>query len=139
MQRDRDKPQGMSETIDTDRDGKTGRFVAGNAGNGGRKPGTKNKITEQFLRMFSADVAEHGADVIERVRIEQPGVYLEIWADLLPRETRLDVDVTMLHDVTDMLTAFQVASDLLGADPRAGMRRLRKIAPELERYDVAAE
>jgi hypothetical protein len=34
-----------------------------------------------------------------------------------------------------VLEAFRVASDLLGADPAAGLRRLRKIAPMIEHAD----
>jgi hypothetical protein len=77
--------------------------------------------------------------VIAKVRDERPDVYLRIAADLLPREAVLDVDVTVLHDVTNVLTAFRVAADLLGADPTSGLRRLRKVAPQLEQFDAAAE
>ena len=121
------------------RDTKTGQFVPGSKGGPGRKPGSKNRITEEFLKMFSADVQEHGADVIERVRTEKPEVYLKIWADLLPRKTELDVNIDVLHDVSDALTAFRLAADLLGADPKVGLRRLRKLSPPLDYYDATGE
>jgi hypothetical protein len=133
-------PATMTETMtQSDRDAKTGQFVTGSKGGPGRRPGSKNRITEEFLRMFAADVHEHGADVIERVRIEKPEIYLRVWADLLPRKTELDVNIDILGDVSNALEAFRVAADLLGADPKAGMRRLRKIAPQLEYYDADGE
>jgi hypothetical protein len=123
---------GMSDTATADRDRQTGRFLAGNGGNGGRKPGSRNKLGEEFIQQFAADVAEHGKSVIERVRVEKPEVYLKVWADLLPRKTELSVDIDIVADVSSVLQAFRVASDLLGTDPRAGLRRLKRIAPMID-------
>jgi hypothetical protein len=131
--------QDMSETVTQDDRDQRGRFLAGNGGNGGRKPGSRNKLGEEFLAKFAADVQEHGASVIERVRNERPEVYLKVWADLLPRKTEFAVNIDILADVSDALQAFRIAADLLGADPKAGMRRLRKIAPRLEYYDADGE
>jgi hypothetical protein len=122
---------GMSDTATVERDKQNGRFLPGNGGNGGRKPGSRNKLGEEFIQQFAADVAEHGKSVIERVRVEKPEVYLKVWADLLPRKTELSVDIDIMHDVSNVLEAFRVASDLLGTDPRAGLRRLKRIAPTM--------
>jgi hypothetical protein len=122
---------GMSDTATVERDKQTGRFLTGNGG-GGRKPGSRNKLGEEFIAQFAADVAEHGKSVIERVRVEKPEVYLKVWADLLPRKTELSVDIDIMADVSSVLQAFRVASDLLGTDPRAGLRRLKRIAPMID-------
>jgi len=125
----------MSDTATpADRDEATGRFLAGNSGNGGRKPGSRNRLGEEFIAQFAADVAEHGAAVIERVRNEKPEVYLRVWADLLPRKTELSVDIDIMHDVSSTLEAYRTLIELVGADPKAGMRRLKRIAPRIE-YD----
>ncbi len=130
----------MSEiTTQADRDGKTGRFLPGNSGLGGRPKGSRNRHSEFFLASFAADFEQHGPAVIALVREQQPATYLRIAADLLPKEATLDIDINVLGDVTNVVQAFRIAADLLGADPAAGMRRLRKVAPQLEQYDAAAE
>jgi hypothetical protein len=115
----------------TTRDAK-GRFQLGNKPLGHRPKGARDRHCRNFLAAFESDFAEHGAEVIRQVRAEQPAVYLKIAADLLPREAVLDIDVTVLSDVTSTLEAFRVASNLLGVDPQRGLRRLRKVAPQLE-------
>ena len=54
------------------RDTKTGRFLAGNNG-GGRKPGSRNKLSEAFIADVQASWEKHGAEVLERVAREEPG------------------------------------------------------------------
>jgi hypothetical protein len=101
------------------------------AGNGGRKPGSRNKLAEQFLLKFAADVELHGTSVIERVRTERPEVYLKVWADLLPAKTELNISVDILQDVTSTLEAYRTMAALVGADPASGLRRLKQLAPEI--------
>jgi hypothetical protein len=66
--------------------------------------------------------------VIEKVRTEMPHVYLKIASDLLPRESKLDVAVDVLHRATDQLAAFRLLRDA----PRAELELLRQA-------DVAVE
>jgi hypothetical protein len=124
-------------TSPEDRDSKTGRFLPGNSGFGGRPKGSRNRHSEVFLAAFASDFEQHGAAVIERVRQEQPSVYLRVAADLLPREATLDVDVNVVHEVGGVLNAFRVMSDLLGTDPELAQRRLRRLAPQIEHDDVS--
>jgi len=46
-----------------------GRFIAGNSGNGGRKPGSRAKLGEAFVADLCADWEKHGIETIARVRI----------------------------------------------------------------------
>ncbi len=72
-------------------------FKPGQSGNPkGRKKGSKNKVTEEFLRVLAADFKKHGKSVIERVREESPDVYLRLVAQLVPK----DLDVKHSGDVT---------------------------------------
>ena len=83
----------MSDTsIIAQRDTKTGRFLAGNNG-GGRKPGSRNKLSESFVADVHASWEKHGAEVLERVAREEPGTYLRTIAALMPKDVRLDVGV----------------------------------------------
>ena len=62
-----------------------GRFLTGNSG-GGRRKGSRNKLTERFLDTIANDFAEHGAEAIAKVRVDDPATYLKIVGSLVPRE-----------------------------------------------------
>jgi hypothetical protein len=62
-----------------------GRFLTGNSG-GGRRKGSRNKLTERFLDTVANDFAEHGAEAIAKVRVDDPATYLKIVGALIPRE-----------------------------------------------------
>ncbi|MEY9525605.1 hypothetical protein ABIF70_006746 [Bradyrhizobium japonicum] len=72
-----------SDVVST-RDGQ-GRFLTGNSG-GGRRKGSRNRLTERFLDTIADDFAEHGADAIAKVRLNDPIAYLKIVGSLVPRD-----------------------------------------------------
>ena len=92
--------------------------------------------SQDFLQAMAADFAIHGAATIERVRTENPTAYMRACVDLLPREAQLDVNIDVLHDVGNVLEAFRVMNGVLGADPEHGMKRLRRLAPQIGDDDV---
>ena len=53
-------------------------------GNPGRPKGSRNKLGEHFIAALCADFEAHGARVIERVREEEPSVYLRVIARVVP-------------------------------------------------------
>ena len=61
-----------------------GRFLTGNNG-GGRPKGSRNKLTDQFLRAIADDFTEHGAEAIAKVRMNDPAIYLKLIGSLVPR------------------------------------------------------
>jgi hypothetical protein len=122
----------MSETADVDH---RGRFLPGNKRSTGRPKGARDKHTRNFLDAMSNDFEAHGAEVIRKVREEQPAVWLKIAFDMLPKQAEIDVSVDIMADVSTTLEAFRTLTALVGADPRerqAGMRKLRQLAPQLE-------
>lgn len=70
-------------TTNENRDGK-GRFLTGNKG-GGRKKGSRNKLSEVFLSTIVEDFTEHGADALSRLREADPATYLRIMVAILPK------------------------------------------------------
>jgi hypothetical protein len=117
-------------TSSEDRDKASGRFLSGNK-RGGRPKGARDRHSRNFLNAFADDFEQNGVQVIAKVREEQPAAYLKIACDLLPREATLDISVDILADVTTTLEAFRVLRDTLGIDPKNGMRRLRRLAPQI--------
>jgi hypothetical protein len=80
-------------------------------------------LGEAFIAALAEDFEKHGAAVIERVRHEQPAVYVRTIASLLPRD--LNLSVTNLDHLTD-------------AQLVARLRSLtEKVAPLLANLDEA--
>ena len=52
-----------------------------------------------ILQALAEDFENHGAEVIERVRIEKPETYLKVIASLLPKD--LNLNVSKYDDLTD--------------------------------------
>lgn len=92
-----------------------GRFVSGTKPGPGRRVGSRNRHTENFLSAFADDFERHGASVIEQVRIEKPDVYLRVAAELLPRN--LDISVDASSDAASFATNFRAALALLHGEP----------------------
>jgi hypothetical protein len=84
-------------------------------------------LAEDFLAAMADDFSKHGVGVIEKVRTEKPDVYLRVAVDLLPKSAELDVDVTVLHEIGDTLAAYRRMAEMLGADPKVGLRQLRRM------------
>jgi len=108
-----------STSADSGRDPQTGRFLTasnGNCGGPGRKVGSRNKLSEQFIADLRSDWEQHGRAVLETVRRNDPSTYLRVIAALVPRVGQLDVNVGV--DVVLFADRFRTAVAMLdGADP----------------------
>lgn len=81
------------------KDDKTGRFLAGNSGNGGRPKGARSKLGEAFIEDMLADWEANGPAAITRVRAEKPDAYLKVVASILPKD--LNVNINQTDTMTD--------------------------------------
>src|SRR5262245_14528425 len=61
-------------------------FKVGNPGGPGRAVGSRNRLTNSFLKALADDFEEHGAATIKITRIEKPDVYFRAIAALMPKE-----------------------------------------------------
>jgi hypothetical protein len=111
-----------------------GRFVIGGKAGPGRPKGARSKLSEAFLQDVHTVWEKRGLKALEQTAIKKPAEFCRIIALLMPQQATLDVNV--VHDVSDALTAFRTMADMLGADPRAGMVRLRRLAPQIEHDDA---
>src|SRR4030095_14258518 len=83
------------------------QFKPGNH-QGGRPVGSRNKLSETMLALLQADAAEHGAEVIQRVRETDPSTWLRCMCALLPKQLQVekfsplgdlsDEELTMVHE-----------------------------------------
>lgn len=74
-----------------------GRFLAGNGG-GGRRKGSRNKLTEAFLTAVASDFEQHGAAALAKLRADDPASYLRIVGSFVPREGSMREDFGDLSD-----------------------------------------
>jgi hypothetical protein len=58
-------------------------------GEGGRKPGSRNKLGEEFISALHDDFKANGVKAIETVRAEKPDQYLKVIAAIVPKELHL--------------------------------------------------
>jgi hypothetical protein len=94
----------------------------------GRPKGSRNKLAGQFIDDLYADWQQHGAEVITRVREEDPAAYLRTVAQVLPRD--LHVEVSAFRDVQNVLEAHRIALSIVPGDAET----LQQLAPMIE-YD----
>jgi hypothetical protein len=89
----------------------TGQWARGTSGNpAGRPRGARSKLSEEIVTAFSADFAEHGAEVIARVRIEHPEQYLVIVARLVQREPDVQEESRGIEQLSDEQLAELIAA-----------------------------
>ena len=68
---------------------KPGAEWTGNAA--GRPKGSRHKITEDFLSAVADEFEKHGRAALTKVREEDPSTYLRVVAQLIPKESELNI------------------------------------------------
>jgi hypothetical protein len=106
----------------------SGSFKVGNPGGPGRPVGARSKLNELAVALLHEDFAEHGKDVIERVRKNKPEVYLASVVSLLPKRTeRIE---SPLVDISDDELA-QLEEHLKAVRAKT-VERLLELQPDAE-------
>jgi len=105
----------MSETAIIERNAKNGRFIAGNRGNGGRRPGARSKLGEQFVEDLRSVWETHGKQALIDCAENEPAQFVRVLAGLMPR----DVNLNMTVDVGEFASRFEAACEMLGNRPRS--------------------
>ena len=101
------------------------QWKPGQSGNPiGRRLGSRNKLSEDFLKALQADFEAHGVEAIEAVRTKRPQDYLKIIASLLPAKSELDVSIgpspelkVALSEFAADYTAVRDAMQRIGVSP----------------------
>ncbi|MBH5372814.1 hypothetical protein [Bradyrhizobium glycinis] len=73
-----------------EQDEKTGQFLPGNKGNGGRRKGARNRLHADFVVALQEHFTEFGKAAIDIVFKESPKDYLKIITAVLPKEFILE-------------------------------------------------
>lgn len=99
------------------RDPQSGRFLSGNSG-GGRKLGSRNKLTTEFLDDLCRKWYKHGSEVLDRVIRDDPAAFLRTVAQILPKEldATLNVNAGLFDRARDFNEAYDLALRYIGAE-----------------------
>jgi hypothetical protein len=111
----------------SDRDQRTGRFLPGNSGFGGRPKGARSKLGEQFLEDLRTVWEERGIEALRRCAEEEPSAFVRVLAGLLPRDLNINATTTIGIDPTNVLTTFRTAIAALGNQVPARLPRAKVI------------
>jgi hypothetical protein len=68
-----------------EQDQRTGRFLPGNSGNGGRPKGSRNLLADAMIDDLYRDWQEHGIQAIRAARESRPVDYLKIVAMIVSK------------------------------------------------------
>jgi hypothetical protein len=115
-----------SATI-AERDSKTGRFLPGNSGFGGRPRGAKSKLSEAFLQDLRDLWLEQGPDVLRRVARDEPAALLKVIAMLMPKDIVVSGLVDHVIDPANVLGSFRAALAALGNEAPARLPKPVKV------------
>lgn len=74
-------------------------FLKGREKSGGRRTGSRHRISTALLEAFAKDFEQHGEDVIRIARVEKPVEYLRIATSLIPQS--IEVDNSQLGEISD--------------------------------------
>ncbi|MES5485933.1 hypothetical protein QMZ05_24535 [Bradyrhizobium sp. INPA03-11B] len=110
----------MSDTDVIERDRK-GRFVTGSNGGPGRKPGSRNLLSTQFLDDLRTVWDESGIEALRRCATEEPAQFVRVVAGLLPKDIHLDVTHGLNPD--SFVQTFRAAQAMLGNEPSPPLRQ----------------
>jgi hypothetical protein len=75
-------------------------FEPGRAKTGGRLKGSRNKISEAFLKDLAAEWETSGPDALKVMAREEPGNFVRVVAALLPKE--FTIEDNRLADLNDI-------------------------------------
>jgi hypothetical protein len=76
------------------------KFKPGHTTRGGRRKGSRDRISTALLEAIAADFEQYGAEAVKIARCERPVEYLRVVASLLPKEFEITTQ-NITHELSD--------------------------------------
>jgi hypothetical protein len=111
--------RGMSDVIG--RDAKSGRFLPGNTGNGGRKRGARSKLGEAFTEDLRDVWQTHGKAALIACAENEPAQFCRVVASLMPKDVNIDIALDVqISEALEGLRALNGGKRMLAAERLVG-------------------
>jgi hypothetical protein len=99
-----------------------GQFAKGHATPwGGRKPGSRGKLSEAFLADLFGEWKKSGRSALARVAKDQPETFLRIITAVMPKVLDLDMSLNVRSElaieIADFAQAYEAWGKVIGASP----------------------
>jgi hypothetical protein len=99
-----------------------GQFAKGHAAPwGGRKPGSRGKLSEAFLADLFSEWKRSGRSALAQVAKTQPDVFLRIISSVMPKVLDLDASLTVRSElaieISNFAEAYEQWGKVIGASP----------------------
>jgi hypothetical protein len=88
-----------------------GQFLKGSQGLGGRKPGSRVKLEEDFVASYHAKWKVHGDTVLEKLATTDPAAFAKLGVGLMPKHTQ----TTRIHKL-EVMTDKELAEVIATVD-----------------------
>ena len=109
------KPAQTPTTLQVDVRDDKGRFLPGNSGNGGRRPGSRNKLAQDFIDTAYKLWKEGGEQALLEVMLKQPAKFCALIAALQPQHFKHEVEIAGLSPEEVQLRLAESRRKLLDA------------------------
>jgi hypothetical protein len=103
----------------------------------GRKPGSRNRLSDEIISSFLRDWRKHGDKALEKVRRTQPAVYCKLAVLLVPKEHKVEHTDTYTNLSTEQIQAY-IAEIQDRLDRRAAGNQAKVIDGEAVETTAAA-
>lgn len=103
---------------------KAGRFLPGHRGVGGRKRGSRGRLSEQFLKDLHSEWQRSGKKVLAQVAATEPATFLRCVATVLPKALEVDNQLTLTTrselaiEIADFRQAWDQWGRVIGVDQK---------------------
>jgi hypothetical protein len=118
------------------RDTKTGQFILGHTGKGGRPRGSRNRVVQTIVDLYTASLEGHGAEDLERLRQKDLPTYWRLAMQFVPSKVESLLDVNVRHEFSEEYAAAATFKDawrvVERAKARIGASPMIDISPEAE-------
>lgn len=118
-----------------EQDPKTGRFLPGNSGFGGRPRGARSKLAEVFLKGMLDAFERGGQQAIDEVMRKSPAKFIQALTAILPKQVELDADVsikvtTAVDSLVSRLTALAKRDEEYAQDRQDAIKVIEYVPVE---------
>ena len=111
------KPAQTPTTLQVDVRNDKGRFLPGNSGNGGRRPGSRNKLAEEAFNIALKLVNEGGEQAMREVMLKEPAKFCQLMVALIPQHFKVENDHTLNLSADELRSKLlEIRAKLLDSD-----------------------